>query len=83
MVPTESTKKITCKDGECTVTECFEPMRRYSRTGRDGKLVKCPVCESTKHVYHLRDKTMTCPTCKTSSDKYQWMIEREVIYSSY
>ena len=85
MGPTESTKKITCTDGECTVTEYFEPMRKYSRTGFDGKLVKCPVpeCESTHRVYHLRDKIMTCPKCKTSNDKYQWMIEREVIYSSY
>ena len=83
MGPTESTKKITCTNGECVVTEYFEPMHKYSRTGKDGKLVKCPHCEATHRVYHLRDKTMTCSTCKTFSDKYDWMIEREVIYSSY
>ncbi len=83
MGPTESTKKITCTDGKCTVTECFEPMRKYSRTGRDGKLIKCPVCESTHHVYHLAWKSLTCQSCKSDVDKYDWMIEREVIYSSY
>ena len=83
MGPTESTKKITCKDGECVVTEYFQPMHKYSRTGFDGKHIKCCHCLATHKVYHLRDKVITCPTCKTSSDKYQWMIEREVIYSSY
>ena len=76
MGPTESTKKITCTDEGCKVTECYEPMRKYSRTGFDGKYIKCSHCEATH-------KVITCPSCKTSSDKYQWMIEREVIYSSY
>ena len=83
MGPTESTKKITCTDGECKVTEYFEPMRKYSRTGKDGKLIKCPHCEGTQRVYHLRSQSLKCSTCKAYVDKYDWMIEREVIYSSY
>ena len=83
MVPTESTKKITCKDGECKVTELFQPMHKYSRTGFDGRLIKCPVCESSHRVYHLAWSSLTCQSCKSDVDKYDWMIEREVIYSSY
>ena len=83
MVPTESTKKITCKDGECKVTELFQPMHKYSRTGFDGKLIKCPACESTNRVYNLAWQSRTCRSCNQMIDKYDWMIEREVIYSSY
>jgi len=83
MGPTESTKKITCKDGECVVTEYFQPMHKYSRTGFDGKLIKCPACESTNRVYNLAWQSRTCRSCNQMIDKYDWMIEREVIYSSY
>jgi hypothetical protein len=78
MTPTESTKKITCKDGECKVTELFQPMHKYSRTGFDGKLIKCPHCETTHRVYHLAWVAGTCPGCKQMIDKYDWMIENEL-----
>ena len=78
MGPTESTKKITCTDGECKVTEYFEPMRKYSRTGFDGKLIKCPACEATHRVYHLSWSALSCQSCNQMIDKYDWMIECEV-----
>ena len=78
MVPTESTKKITCKDGECKVTEFFQPMHKYSRTGFDGKLIKCPVCESSHRVFHLAWSSLTCQSCKSDVDKYDWMIECDI-----
>ena len=78
MVPTESTKKITCKDGECKVTELFQPMHKYSRTGFDGKLIKCPGCESTNRVYNLAWQSRTCRSCNQMIDKYDWMIECDI-----
>ena len=78
MGPTESTKKITCKDGECVVTEYFQPMHKYSRTGFDGKLIKCPVCESSHRVYHLAWSALTCQSCKSDVGKYDWMIECDI-----
>ena len=78
MVPTESTKKITCKDGECTVTELFQPMHKYSRTGFDGKLIKCPECEATHRVYHLAWSALGCQSCNQMIDKYDWMIECDI-----
>ena len=78
MGPTESTKKITCKDGECAVTELFQPVHKYSRTGFDGRLIKCPHCEGTQRVYHLRSQTLKCFTCKAYVDKYDWMIECDI-----
>ena len=78
MGPTESTKKITCKDGECVVTELFQPMHKYSRTGFHGRLIKCPHCEGTQRVYHLRSQALKCFTCKAYVDKYDWMIECDI-----
>ena len=78
MVPTESTKKITCKDGECEVTELFQPMHKYSRTGFDGKLIKCPECEATHRVYHLAWSALGCQSCNQMIDKYDWMIECDI-----
>ena len=78
MGPTESTKKITCKDGECEVTELFQPMHKYSRTGFDGKLIKCPECEATHRVYHLAWSALGCQSCNQMIDKYDWMIECDI-----
>ena len=78
MGPTESTKKITCKDGECAVTELFQPVHKYSRTGFDGKLIKCPECESTHRVYHLAWSAATCQSCNQMINKYDWMIECDI-----
>ena len=78
MGPTESTKKITCKDGECVVTELFHPMHKYSLTGFRGRLIKCPHCEGTQRVYHLRSQALKCFTCKAYVDKYDWMIECDI-----
>ena len=78
MVPTESTKKITCTDGECTVTELFQPVHKYSRCGFDGRLLKCPECESTHRVYHLAWSALGCQSCNQMIDKYDWMIECDI-----
>ena len=78
MGPTESTKKIICTDGECTVTELFQPVHKYSRCGFDGRLLKCPVCESTVLVYNLAWQSRTCRSCNQMIDKYDWMIECDI-----
>jgi len=78
MTPTESTKKITCQDGDCKVTELFQPIHKYSRTGFDGKLIKCPECESTVRVYGLAWRSYPCEKCNKRISKYRWMIENEL-----
>ena len=47
---------------------------KYTRAGKNGKSILCPVCKSMRTVYHFSFSGLTCPECKESSDKYEWEV---------
>ena len=47
---------------------------KYTRAGKKGKAILCPVCKSTRIVYHFNFSGLTCPECKESVDKYDWEV---------
>ena len=47
---------------------------KYTRAGKNGKSILCPVCKSMRTVYHFNFSGLTCPECKQSSDKYEWEV---------
>ncbi len=52
----------------------FKNMNRYTRAGKYGKTIYCPVCGEPEVVYHFSWAAMTCPSCNTSSNKNNWLV---------
>ena len=57
------------------MTITFKPVNRYTRAGYNGKQIKCPNCQSVRRVYHFNFSGLTCPDCKESIDKSDWLVE--------
>ena len=59
--------------------EQTKPVTRYSRAKRNGTLLLCPNCKSTKgnRVYHFSWCTILCQNCKAEVEKYDWRIAYE------
>ena len=57
------------------MTITFKPVNRYTRAGYSGKQIKCPNCQSVRRVYHFNFSGLTCPECKESIDKSDWLVE--------
>ena len=53
----------------------FTNVNRYTRGGKNGKQLKCPKCQSVRTIYHFSWSGLTCPECKESIDKYDWLVE--------
>ena len=49
-------------------------VNRYTRAGKNGKIIICPVCREPEVVYHFSWAAMTCPSCNTSSNKNDWLV---------
>ena len=47
---------------------------RYTRGGKNGKQIVCPVCDNIRRVYHFNFTGLTCPQCKQSVAKYDWKV---------
>ena len=47
---------------------------KYTRAGKNGKAILCPVCKSVRTVYHFNFSGLTCPECKESVGKYDWEV---------
>ena len=58
-----------------TTTICYKPVNRYTRAGKNGKQLKCPKCQSVRTIYHFNWSGLTCPDCKESIDKLDWLVE--------
>ena len=58
-----------------TTTICYKPVNRYTRAGYNGKQLKCPKCQSVRTIYHFNWSGLTCPDCKESIGKYDWLVE--------
>ena len=75
MTPIQASKKIIVTGGKQKVTEDYALMTKRSRAGKNGKNLKCPQCEHVRRIYHLSWSSLTCPSCKESIDKYEWLID--------
>ena len=47
---------------------------KYTRAGKYGKAICCPVCDNIQTVYHFAWSGLTCLHCKQSVDKYEWRV---------
>ena len=47
---------------------------KYTRAGKYGKAICCPVCDNIQTVYHFSWSGLTCLSCKQSVDKYDWRV---------
>jgi len=47
---------------------------RYTRAGRDGKLIECPCCYQPSRVYHFAWSALTCAHCEESVNKTDWAL---------
>ena len=53
----------------------WKPVDKYTRAGKDGKLLKCPKCESIHKVYHFAWSALGCNHCGKSFEKNLWLVE--------
>ena len=58
-----------------STTISYKPVNRYTRAGKNGKQLKCPKCQSVRTIYHFNFSGLTCPECKESVDKSDWLVE--------
>ena len=47
---------------------------KYTRAGKYGKALCCPVCDNIQTVYHFSWSGLTCLSCKQSVGKYDWEV---------
>ena len=52
----------------------LENVDRYTRAGKNGKVIICPVCGEPELVHHFSWASMKCPSCDTNSDKNDWLV---------
>jgi rubrerythrin len=61
-------KNYTRKNG-------FKNINRYTRAGKYGKTIYCPVCGEPEFVDNFSWALATCPSCDTTSYKYDWLVK--------
>ena len=53
-------------------------VNRYTKAGKDGKLIKCPHCGNSWRAWHFAWTAVLCQHCvdgnETWVDKNQWII---------
>ncbi len=49
-------------------------VNRFTRSGEHGKGIQCPKCNECFNVYHFAWSALTCQSCNTSIDKYDWWL---------
>ena len=49
-------------------------VNRYTRAGKNGKVIMCPECHNKHRVFHFSWSALGCPDCKYVIDKYDWTI---------
>jgi rubrerythrin len=64
----------TSKSGWKSSRIRLKNVNRYTRAGKNGKIIICPVCGEPEVVYHFSWAAMTCPSCNTSSNKNNWLV---------
>ena len=56
------------------VKEKKKNVTRYTRAGKAGKMLLCPLCFKKATVYHFSWCAITCQHCKKMIDKKEWLI---------
>ena len=50
-------------------------VNRYTRAGKNGKQITCPMCNKSHDVFHFSWSALTCQSCKQSINKEDWILE--------
>jgi hypothetical protein len=58
----------------CMQTEPMMKVNRYTRAGRKGKKIVCPVCTEIVNVYHFSWSILGCTSCHQMIDKCEWGV---------
>lgn len=51
---------------------------RYTRAGKGGKDIICPICDRLSGVAHFRWASHRCPHCKNEVKKPEWLIRLKI-----
>ena len=76
MTPITHHKKIIVSGNKQTVVQNYGPVTGRTRAGKNGKNIMCPVCGHIHRIHHLSWTSLTCTSCKTDVDKYEWLIDQ-------
>ena len=49
-------------------------VNRYTRAGKNGKLITCPKCQQSAPVFHFAWSALTCQFCSSDINKEDWLI---------
>ena len=49
-------------------------VNRFTRAGRQGKMIICPQCNYKHFVYHFSWSKLNCIKCDASVNKYDWRL---------
>jgi len=55
----------------------MKPVPKWTRAGREGKEIWCPVCGGSTIVHHFSWHSLVCPHCRETVDKYSWLVVDE------
>jgi len=56
----------------------FSNVNRYTRAGKNGKQICCPVCRVWCTIYHFSWSSLTCINCREDVKKEDWIVEKTV-----
>ncbi len=51
-----------------------QTVTKYTRAGRQGKMIICPECDYKQFVYHFSWSALGCLKCNAMVDKYEWKL---------
>ena len=49
-------------------------VNRYTRAGKNGKQITCPMCNKSHNVFHFSWSALTCQCCRNSINKPDWIL---------
>lgn len=55
--------------------EGLKNVNRYTRAGKSGKVIYCPVCGEAEIVDNFAWGVAECPSCNTTSYKNDWLVK--------
>ena len=56
-------------------TICYKPVTNRTRARKNGKLIKCPKCESVRPIYHFSWSAIACGVCHANVEKQAWILK--------
>ena len=51
-----------------------QTVNRYTRAGKNGKVIVCPLCDSRARVFHFSWSALGCQECGAMVEKNQWRL---------